>query len=224
MIIIFGERMYGKVDRVPGVCYVITIFAHLNFIPLIPVRSYIVVEGTEEGGEFRGKQVSVCLKSVLAGYLRVWCGAIMIIMGLIAGVAIMGLVNAQRLNVLAAGAVALAGIGAILCLFVGGKFGAVVQVGVHILSAILWFVIQDAGGQNLRGGGVEGTLMMLFFANLALLMYGLTRFFDHAGSARKRELLSELGVELPPEDDEQPQQEKWEEWDETEDRRRRHGE
>jgi hypothetical protein len=222
VIVIFGERMYGKVDRVPGVCYVITIFMHLNFIPLIPVRSYIVVEGTEEGGEFRGKQVSVCLKSVLAGYIRVWCGAIMLIAGVIAGVAIMKLLNPQQF--LAVGAMAFAGIGAILCLFVGGKFGAVVQVGVHILSAILWFVIQDAAGQNRRGGGVEGTLMILLFANLALLMYGLTRFFDHAGSARKRELLSELGVELPPADDEEPQQEKWEAWDETEDRRRRHGE
>jgi hypothetical protein len=34
-------------------------------------------------------------------------------------------------------------------------------------------------------------------------------------------LLEELGVELPPEDGEEPQQEKWEDWDAAEDRRRR---
>ena len=74
MIIIFGERTFGKVDRVPGVCYVVTVFAHLNFLPLVPARSYIVVEGTESGGEFRGKQIPICLRSMLAGYVRVWFG------------------------------------------------------------------------------------------------------------------------------------------------------
>jgi hypothetical protein len=223
VIIIFGEKSYGKVDRVPGVSYVVTIFAHLNFLPLIPVRSFLVVEGTEEGGQFRGKQVSVCLKSVLAGYVRVWCGLVMLIAGAIAGVGTLEAAVALGLNPLVQVALLAAGLGAVVCLFVGGKFGAVVQVGVHLTSAILWYVLQDAAGQNVRrAGGVEGTLAALAIANLALLLYGLTRLFDHAGPARRRELLEELGVDVPPEDgDEQPQQERWEDWDAAEDRRRR---
>lgn len=222
MIVIFGERMYGKVDRVPGVCYVITIFAHLNFIPLIPTRSYIVIEGTEEGGEFRGKEVTISLKSAIAGYIRVWCGAVALISAVIAGFGLVGAVEALRLNALLLPLPLVVGVGTVLVLFIGGKVGAGIQVTVHLLSMVLWYVISNAAAQNPRAGaGAEEPLLALIFANLALLMYGMTRFFDHAGPARKRELLQELGVEVPPEDEPEPQQDRWEEWDESEDRRRR---
>jgi hypothetical protein len=223
MIIIFGEKAYGKVDRVPGVCYVITIFAHLNFIPLVPARSYIVVEGTEEGGQFRGKEIPVSLKSTVAGYVRVWCGAAAIIAGCIAGFGLKDAAGALKLNDLTVLGLVVTGIAGLLAIFVGGKFGAVMQVGVHIVSAILWYVFDDAVGQNVKAArGVEGPLVALVIANMALLLYGLTRFMDHANDARRRELLEALGVEMPPADSDEPQakQDKWEDWDEHEDRRK----
>jgi hypothetical protein len=224
VIIIFGERTYGKVDRVPGVCYVITVFAHLNFLPLAPARSYIVLEGTENGGEFRGKEIPVCLKSVVAGYIRVWCGAAAIIAGLIAGVGLSEAAAALRVNSLATLGVWAAGLAGLLAIFVGGKFGTAVQVGVHIISAVLWYVFNDAAGQNVRAGrSAEGPLLALVIANLALFVYGLTRLMDRASPARTRELLQTLGVEVPPEDGEEPQEGKWEEWDANEDRRKRGG-
>jgi hypothetical protein len=146
----------------------------------------------------------------------------MLIAGVVAGVGILQAAVALGLSPLVQVAAFVAGAGALLCLFVRGKVGAAVQVGVHVISAILWYVLQDAAGQNgRRAGDVGGTLAVLLVANAALLLYGLTRLFDHAGPARRRELLEELGVELPPEDGEESQQEKWEDWDAAEDRRRR---
>lgn len=45
MSIVFGTSLYGMVDRIPGVCHVRTQFAHLMFFPMIPMRTYLVVEG-----------------------------------------------------------------------------------------------------------------------------------------------------------------------------------
>lgn len=225
MIVVFGERAYGKVDRVPGVCYVVTIFAHLNFIPLVPLRSYIVVEGTENGGEFRGKEITTNIKSLIAGYIRVWCGAIMIIAGLIACFGTIFAADALQLNALVKVAAVVAGIGGLICLFVGGKFGAAVQFVVHVISIALWYVIQNAAAQNPRLiDTTDGVMLALLIANLMLLTYGVTRFFDLAGTARARQLLQELGAEVPPEDDgadDEPQGDKWEAWDASEDRRKR---
>jgi hypothetical protein len=67
MTFIFGTRRFGKVDHVPGLFYVVTSFHHLWFFPLIPVESYVIVEGT--GGR-RGLPIALCLKSVLIAWLR----------------------------------------------------------------------------------------------------------------------------------------------------------
>lgn len=223
MFIIFGEKSYGKVDRVPGVCYVVTIFAHLNFLPLIPLRSYIVIEGTESGGEFRGKETSVSLKSAVAGYARAWFGLLAVVTGVIGG---------AELNI-AAGARQFAGpvlVGllfaaacGLLSFFVSGKVGAGFQLVAHVVSAAMWFVLSDAGPNRRAGEAAETGLLFLFIANVGLLLYGLTRFMDRAGADRQRELLRELGVELPADDegDEEPRESRWEDWDESEDRRRR---
>jgi hypothetical protein len=72
-MIIFGTRFYGKVDHLPGLCYVVTRFVHIWFVPLIPTESYLVLEGTESGGNFRGLPISMSLKSVLNGWLRGGC-------------------------------------------------------------------------------------------------------------------------------------------------------
>jgi hypothetical protein len=70
MIIIFGQRNFGKVDHVPGACYVVTKFFHLYFVPLIPLGSYVVVEGSETGNTMTAKSTSLSLKSIGAAWMR----------------------------------------------------------------------------------------------------------------------------------------------------------
>ncbi|MBY0456035.1 MAG: hypothetical protein K2V38_01715, partial [Gemmataceae bacterium] len=150
MVIITGEKAYGKVDRVPGLCYVVTMFAHLNFIPLFPLRSYIVIEGSEEGDQFRGKQVAISVKSMAAGYARAWLGLVALIAG---GVACFGLFEAAKrlqVNDLAAVGLVAFGLGTVLTIFVGGKAGGVIQFATHAVGGILWFVFNDAAGANRR--------------------------------------------------------------------------
>lgn len=71
---VHGERMYGYVDRVPGLCYVATRFWHFNFVPVVPLGSFLVLEGTEGEQGFQGKKIGFNAKSVLLGYFRGWAG------------------------------------------------------------------------------------------------------------------------------------------------------
>ncbi|MDY3560282.1 hypothetical protein R5W23_001511 [Gemmata sp. JC673] len=220
MIIIFGEKSYGKVDRVPGVCYVVTTFAHLNYLPLFPLRSYIVIEGTESGGEFRGKQIGISLKSMIAGYARVWIGALTILAGIGAGVELNQALRARQMDGALIGLIA-AGVLGLLSFFVNGKVGAGFQVAAHAVSAVMWFVLSGGAPNRQAANATNFGLFLLFVANVGLLLFGLTRLFDHAGAERKRELFNQLGVEVPDDDDDEPRESKWEEWDASEDRRRR---
>jgi hypothetical protein len=68
MIIIWGARLYGKVDEVPGMFHVATKFGHVWYIPLIPMGSHIVLERTGQG--WRGLPVPLSGKSILAAWLR----------------------------------------------------------------------------------------------------------------------------------------------------------
>ncbi len=70
MFIMFGSQFYGKVDHVPGLFYVSTRFAHLNYVPLAPTGSFLILDGTESDGNFRGVPVGLSAKSVIMGYLR----------------------------------------------------------------------------------------------------------------------------------------------------------
>ncbi len=70
MVIFWGTRLYGKVDHVPGLFYVSTHFAYLQFIPLFPTASYLILDGTEGSQGFRGVKIPMNGKSVLVGYLR----------------------------------------------------------------------------------------------------------------------------------------------------------
>src|SRR5262249_27541487 len=72
--IIVGTHLFGSVDRVPGLGRVATQFAHFNYLPLVPLRSYIIIEGSEHGEEFQGKRISLNFTSVLIGYYRGWVG------------------------------------------------------------------------------------------------------------------------------------------------------
>jgi hypothetical protein len=70
MFFIFGQRNFGKCDRVPGAFYVVTQFFHINFVPLIPTSTYLVLEGSESGGSFKGKKISMSGKSILIAWGR----------------------------------------------------------------------------------------------------------------------------------------------------------
>jgi hypothetical protein len=70
MIIIWGQRNYGKVDKVGDFCYVATQFGHLWFIPLIPIQTYIVIAGSETDDGFKGVPIGFSAKSILIAWLR----------------------------------------------------------------------------------------------------------------------------------------------------------
>lgn len=76
MLIIFGTRLYGKVDEVPGLFHVATNFAHVWYLPLIPLGSHVVVERTSEG--WQGVPIGLSIKS----WLMTWLRAAMLLTGL----------------------------------------------------------------------------------------------------------------------------------------------
>jgi len=69
MIIIYGTRYYGQVDGHAGQCQ-LTRFAHIYFLPLLPVSTIWVTR--EVNGSYLGHSVKMSARSVLAGYARVW--------------------------------------------------------------------------------------------------------------------------------------------------------
>jgi hypothetical protein len=81
VIILYGSQLYGKVDHVPGLFYVVTTFGHIWYFPLIPTGSYLIIDdGTDENGV----QITMSMKSVLMGWMRAFSfviGAILLIVG-----------------------------------------------------------------------------------------------------------------------------------------------
>jgi hypothetical protein len=63
---IFGTRLYGKVDHVPGLFYIATTFGHVNFLPLMPLQSYLVLDDGQE----RAIPLPTSWKSVLVAWFR----------------------------------------------------------------------------------------------------------------------------------------------------------
>ena len=65
---IFGTRLFGKVDAVPGLGHVATKFFHINFLPLIPLEGWFVLG--QEGNQWRGRAIPMSGKSVLTAWMR----------------------------------------------------------------------------------------------------------------------------------------------------------
>ena len=83
--IVWGTRMMGKVDAVPGVGHVATKFFYLQYVPLIPVETYLVFR--EVGEQIYGVQIPFSPKSILVAWFRTGCviaALVMLIVGLIA--------------------------------------------------------------------------------------------------------------------------------------------
>src|SRR5262245_61154141 len=68
MIFIWGSRLYGRVDEVPGLFHVATRFGHLWYIPLIPMGSTVIFE--KSGNSYRGVPIGLSAKSFLVAWLR----------------------------------------------------------------------------------------------------------------------------------------------------------
>ena len=49
-MIVFGVRLFGKAEIVPGVFFIATRFFHICFIPLIPMQSFVIFEDSEQDG------------------------------------------------------------------------------------------------------------------------------------------------------------------------------
>jgi hypothetical protein len=81
MLIVYGSRHYGKIDDHDGE-FAVTRFAHIYFVPLIPLGSIWVTGEDEEG--LRGHPVRFSGKSVLAGYARIW-GPLLAVGGIASG-------------------------------------------------------------------------------------------------------------------------------------------
>jgi hypothetical protein len=83
-MIIYGKRLCGRVERVPGVLYVATQFFHLYFIPVAPVESFVVVEGSEGEKGFKGVKTGFNAKSIVLAYCKTLLflgGSIMLMIG-----------------------------------------------------------------------------------------------------------------------------------------------
>ncbi len=209
-VVVYGERLCGQVDRVPGLCYASTLFFHVQYIPLFPLRGYVVREGSENGEPFQGVRIPLSLKSVLAGYLRGWLAAAAIFTGGVAAAATTSF-------------------------YVGGATGGILFIlaAVAALVALLWFLFstrtwwflpvqlalllgsaavyhdvrtrepEAARVPNARPGSPErrkhdaSYIDTLLIANAAALLYTLTRVLTPAPYRRGRELGRLLGI--PPE-------------------------
>jgi hypothetical protein len=85
---VFGTRLFGQADRVPGLFCVRTKFFHVNFVPLIPLASYLVFEEKGRSGNRGIELKKLRWNSVLLAWLRtpLWIGcAVGVILGLVIG-------------------------------------------------------------------------------------------------------------------------------------------
>ena len=64
---VFGNRLFGKVDQVPGLFHVATKFFHVNFVPLVPTKSWLVLHGTEKSGLGTNSWRGIRLRSIRWG-------------------------------------------------------------------------------------------------------------------------------------------------------------
>lgn len=186
MAVIVGTCCYGYVDRIPGIGYIATKFLHFNYFPLVPLKSFFVLE-EESGAGFRGRELTMNWKSVLVGYLRGW--------------GVFACVIAAGLNWYSLGhaIVQEQWIGIVWALI-----GLLLMLGAAFLWNRLWIVCQGLFHLGSLGGWAAVAAMGRTFefidivalcANGLLLVYGLTRLMDNAGRGRATELMELMGYD-----------------------------
>ena len=68
MFELYGKRVYGKTDIVPGLLHVSTQFMHVCGVPLLPMASYVMVD---TGTLYRVTEIPLSFKSVWQTWARV---------------------------------------------------------------------------------------------------------------------------------------------------------
>src|SRR5215469_13813719 len=68
MYVHFGKKPFGKCDVVPELFHVATVFFHINFVPLIPLESYVIFN--ENAKQFRGTKIPLSVKSIFYAWAR----------------------------------------------------------------------------------------------------------------------------------------------------------
>lgn len=71
MIIVYGTRLFGKIDVCDG-GYAATRFAHIYWMPIIPVSETTIWVTANHGEQSRGHDMRIAWKSIAAAYLRTW--------------------------------------------------------------------------------------------------------------------------------------------------------
>jgi hypothetical protein len=71
MIFFFGLRLFGRVDAVPGRFHVATEFYHVQFIPIVPMQTWLIT--SENGNGWEGIKLPLCRKSVAVAWVRAAC-------------------------------------------------------------------------------------------------------------------------------------------------------
>jgi hypothetical protein len=147
---------------------------------------------------------------------------IILLCAAIAGVGLFGYAEQSAVPELTMGAVILAGVCGGISLFVPGKVGVILQVIAHAASVGVYALYESNAANRVARLQINDLLGLLLVVNLMLLAYGLLRLCDYAGSTRRRKLMEQLGIEVPPEDnDPRHPDDRWEQWDDSEDRKRR---
>jgi hypothetical protein len=67
----FGTKRYGRVDVVPGLLHVETEFFHLWYLPLVPLRSWIVLPHQRDA--WSGVPIPLSFRSVAIAWFRGCC-------------------------------------------------------------------------------------------------------------------------------------------------------
>ena len=78
----YGTQNYGKIEQVSGILYVVTKFFHIGFIPLFPLKSFILFDKKSQYLHLGDIQIRLNLKSILVAYLR----AALIVFGIMGSV------------------------------------------------------------------------------------------------------------------------------------------
>jgi hypothetical protein len=71
--LVVGTRLFGRIHYVPGVFHIATEFAHVNVLPILPLRSWVVLgeRPAAIGSNWVGRRIRLRLKSVLLAWLLV---------------------------------------------------------------------------------------------------------------------------------------------------------
>jgi hypothetical protein len=198
---VHGEHLYGQVDRVAGLFYVSTQFWHLNYVPIVPLRSYIVLDGSEDGDTFRGKKIPLQWKSVVIGYLRGWLGAATMFTALYSAfVGTSFFIGHTEWYAIAAALAVAAG----LCwclwfvmttprrIFLWVE-AALLMVSVALWIGCNWALEQDPALAQAKKNEVA-FLPTLLVCNAALLAFNFTRLLTSGTYVRALALAEELGI------------------------------